>query len=271
MIILILLATGLLIGVLSAFFGVGGGIIAVPMIYTIFPNIAPQTAIASSLGMICLNSILNTYNFIKSGKKPVFNLILPIGLFMVMGVLLGGQLALHLPAKTIKILFAVILVIVALKTLFSKVSSIQNPYWKPNLTAKFLTLSAIFSLLGGIVAGLTGLGGGAILVPLFLSVLKFPISWVSVYSNAAMAIGTFAGTINYILVDAPPTTYSSEIFQKLQFGHLNLGISLCFFLGAFATSKLGIGLVKKVPAKVSKNLFAVLLLIIAIKIFITSA
>ena len=50
MIILILLVTGLSIGILSAFFGVGGGIIAVPMIYTIFPKIAPQTS--SFFGLI---------------------------------------------------------------------------------------------------------------------------------------------------------------------------------------------------------------------------
>ena len=55
----------------------------------------------------------------------------------------------------------------------------------------------VVCLLGGLVSGMTGLGGGAVMVPLFISVLKIPLNRVSAYSNIAMGAATFFGVIKF--------------------------------------------------------------------------
>jgi len=264
----LLLFTGLAVGIISAFFGVGGGIITVPMLYTIFPKISPQTVIGSSLGLIFLNSMLNTRNFIKVGRKPEFSYVALIGGFMIIGVIIGGKYNMTLEPKTIKTIFAVFAGLIGVRTFFSTTKALENDHWDPKKSPSLYIKCALTGLVGGVISGLTGLGGGAILVPLFITQLHMPIKWVPVYSNASMVLGTFAGFITYMLVQTPQVELGSEAFEKLQVGYINFGIILALFAGAFITSRYGVKFVQKVSAKRSKQLFAFLLWSVSIKIIL---
>ncbi len=264
----LLLFTGLAVGIISAFFGVGGGIITVPMLYTIFPQISPQTVIGSSLGLIFLNSILNTRNFMKIGKKPQFSVVILVGAFMMMGVIIGGKYNMTLGPKTIKTIFAVFAGLIGIRTFFSTTKAIDDETWSPSISKYFYFKCALTGLIGGVISGLTGLGGGAILVPLFITQLHMPIRWVPVYSNGAMAMGTLAGLVTYMLAKTPEVHLGNSFFHKLQVGYVNFGIILVLFLGAFITSRYGVKFVQKVSAKRSKQLFAFLLWSVSIKIIL---
>lgn len=267
---ILLIICGILVGILSAFFGVGGGILIVPTLYSLFPEIPPQTVISSSLGVICLNSIVNTYNFIKSGRKPDKSLFLPLTVTFVIGILLGGQLTMSIPPRTIKIIFGLILALIAVKTIFTKNEQIVDDSWKPNLTFKTTILVALSALTGGVVAGLTGLGGGIIIIPLLIMILSTPFRWVPVYSNIAMAVGTFFGTLSYVIKTPPTPIFPNTIFSHFQFGYTNFGICLIIFTGAFFSSKLGVRLSDKVHPAIAKKCFTILIIIFSTKILLTA-
>ncbi|RLA60381.1 MAG: hypothetical protein DRQ89_12905, partial [Epsilonproteobacteria bacterium] len=172
-----LIIIGNLVGLASSFFGIGGGVIIIPALYSLYGQLPPTTVIGCSLGVIFLSSFLNTYNFVKSGLVISKNLFLLMSLNMAIGVLTGATLSYHLPGATIKTIFGVILIMVAIKTIVFKYPALPDEQ-ALGMTKSVMIKSSLTTLFGGLVAGITGLGGGAVMVPLFLLFLKIPFYWV---------------------------------------------------------------------------------------------
>ena len=61
--IIYLIITGMFVGLMSSFFGVGGGSLMMPILFMLYPDIPAQAIIPSSLGVIFLNSLINNYHF----------------------------------------------------------------------------------------------------------------------------------------------------------------------------------------------------------------
>lgn len=270
MIFLGLIVTGVLVGIFSSFFGVGGGILIVPTLYTVFEFLPPQAVIATSLTLIFFNSMINTYNFIRAGIRPNFSFLIPIALAMVIGVILGGKVTLILDPKTIKTIFSVLVFIIAIRTLLVKLRDIPSENWSPKTDLKSRFIGILVGLSGGLVAGMTGLGGGAVLVPLFITVLHIPFRFLSAYSNVCMMAATFAGMITYLIQPTPTFVFNYAVLEMGQVGFVNFSIVVALFIGSSVSSKLGVKWVQIVKPSTSKRLFAVLLIIISIKIFVSA-
>jgi uncharacterized membrane protein YfcA len=116
-IILILLLIGLMAGVLSGLVGVGGGLIIVPaLIY--FIGFSQHAAQGTSLGLLLLPAgILAVLQYYKQGDVDV-KVVVILAIGFVVGGYYGSKLALSLPQDTVKKIFAVFMLIVALKMLF---------------------------------------------------------------------------------------------------------------------------------------------------------
>jgi uncharacterized membrane protein YfcA len=184
---------------------------------------------------------------------------------MTVGVIMGGKFVLQLDAKTIKLIFATIILLIAAKIIiFNKIESKGLP---EKLDANFWIKCLLTGLIGGIVSGLTGLGGGAVLVPLMITLLGLPVNLISPYSQFSMAVGTLFGSIAYF--NAPTPTLSSDLamIQTFQVGQINVAITLALVVGAMLTSGFGVKLSKKLPQEITKKLFAGLLTIISLRIF----
>ncbi len=264
MLFLTLIIVGLLVGVISSLFGVGGGILVVPAIYMLFPEIDPKTAIGSSLVFIFLNTSLNFFRFQKMGYKLNKKLFGIISLGFILGIFAGSRLVSVLDPKLIKLLFGAITLFIGLRILFkSKKSDDEN---SEEVETKPL-LSILTGLFAGVISGLTGLGGGAVLVPLFITLLKIPLNQVSFLSNAIMPIGTLFGAVSFISLTSP--AYIPKIFESFQLGQVNLAIAIIIFLGAFLTGRQGIKIGEKFPEIWRNRLFALLLFILSGKIFIS--
>jgi uncharacterized protein len=118
--ILPMLVTGILAGILSGMFGIGGGIIIVPVLMLVF-GMPQLNATATSLVALLLPvGLFGVIEYYRSGKIPLEN-IRP-GLFIAAGLLLGAfigaKIAMYLPGKTLQKSFAVFLGIVALRLWF---------------------------------------------------------------------------------------------------------------------------------------------------------
>lgn len=117
MAILLQLLTGLLVGVFSGLLGIGGGIILVPLLMLAY-GLKAQVAVGTSLVALLLPvGALGVYQFWKNGIISTSNFkmgfLIAIGIFF--GALFGSKLAIILPEKTLRYIFAFTLFIVGFK------------------------------------------------------------------------------------------------------------------------------------------------------------
>jgi uncharacterized protein len=105
-------ALGILAGILSGFFGIGGGLVIVPALMMIW-HMQPQAATGTSLGALLLPvGALGAWQYYRSGFVDVRVAAL-IALGLLIGALLGATVALELPTRYIQRAFAVFLIAAA--------------------------------------------------------------------------------------------------------------------------------------------------------------
>ena len=117
--ILILVVIGLMAGVFGGLFGVGGAIIMIPaLVY--FLGVDQHTAQGTSLAvMLPPIGLFAAYNYYKEGQVNIWYAVIIAITFMVGGYF-GSKLALYLPEQLMKKVFAIFLILVAVKLLFTK-------------------------------------------------------------------------------------------------------------------------------------------------------
>jgi uncharacterized protein len=119
--IISLIAIGICAGALSAFVGVGGGIIIVPAL-VFFLNYTQHQAQGTSLGVlsfpVVLVSFLIYYSKLKHTDHPIsFQVILIIAIGFIIGSIIASKVALSVDQKLLKKLFAILLFYTAIKML----------------------------------------------------------------------------------------------------------------------------------------------------------
>jgi uncharacterized protein len=115
--ILIVIMVGVAAGILGGLVGVGGGIIIVPaLVY--FIGFSQKTAQGTSLGLIMLPvGILGVLQYYKQGHVD-FKVVGILAIGFLIGSFFGSKFALSLPQETIKKIFAVLMILIAIKMLF---------------------------------------------------------------------------------------------------------------------------------------------------------
>ena len=112
--ILAYLGVGLVVGILSALLGIGGGVLLVPALLFIW-SCEMHTAVGTSLVVIFLCSLAGAVRHYQLG-----NVDLPLAAAIAVGAVagsffIGAPLAEALPAATLKKIFGVLMVIVGLR------------------------------------------------------------------------------------------------------------------------------------------------------------
>ncbi len=115
--ILLLILVGIAAGMLSGLVGVGGGIVIVPALVLIL-GFSQKLAQGTSLGILLLPvGILGVMQYYKQGYVDI-RVVLIISAAFLIGSYFGSKFALSLPQETIKKIFAVFMIIIAIKLLF---------------------------------------------------------------------------------------------------------------------------------------------------------
>ena len=115
--IIILVIIGLVAGALSGLVGIGGGIIIVPAL-VFFLGFTQKHAQGTSLGILLLPiGILAVLQFYKAGFVNI-PVVLVVAIGFIAGSYFGSKVALSLPQDTVKKIFAIFLLVMALKMLF---------------------------------------------------------------------------------------------------------------------------------------------------------
>ncbi len=115
----IFILVGLVAGVLSGMFGIGGGIVIVPalMYFCGFSQLKAQgTSLAVLLPPVGIFAFIQYY---KKGQVNIHAGVF-IVIFLVIGSIFGAKLAQNLPSAVMKKGFGVLMILISLKMIFSK-------------------------------------------------------------------------------------------------------------------------------------------------------
>jgi len=117
--LLILLGIGILTGAMAGMLGIGGAVIMIPALVYIM-GFSQQMAQGTSLAvMLPPIGIIAAYNYYKAGHVDLKFALILAAAFLI-GSYFGSKYALTLPQATLKKIFAILLLVIAAKMLFSK-------------------------------------------------------------------------------------------------------------------------------------------------------
>jgi uncharacterized membrane protein YfcA len=116
-----LIVIGLLGGMLSGMFGIGGGVIMVPLMVFLL-SFTQHQAQGTSLAVLSFPvAFVAAYNYYKSGENVVdWKFAIIIAVSFIVGGYLGSKLAITINQATLKKLFSLLLLVAAIKLFFSK-------------------------------------------------------------------------------------------------------------------------------------------------------
>jgi uncharacterized protein len=116
-VIIIVIIIGLVAGMLGGMVGIGGGLVIVPALMY-FLAFSQHQAQGTSLGLLVLPvAILAVLNYYKSGYVD-FRVVGLLAIGFVVGSYFGSKMALSVPQLTLKRIFAIFMILIALKMLF---------------------------------------------------------------------------------------------------------------------------------------------------------
>lgn len=184
-----LVLIGFAAGILSGGFGVGGGIVLVPLLVAV--GMGRHRAHATSLASIFPIAAAGAIVFALSGEVDI-GLGVAVGLGGVVGSIGGASLMNRMSTRSLSIFFALVLLAAGIRMI---VSSDPLP---SSSGLDDLTLAAIafaIGLVSGFFAGVAGVGGGVVIVPATVMLLGFSQHQAQGTSLLAIILTSVAATI----------------------------------------------------------------------------
>jgi uncharacterized protein len=179
---------GLLAGVLSGLFGVGGGIVMTPGL-TALAGLAPIVAVATPLPVIMPTALVGAFTYHRAGQVDV-RAATWISLAGSAASGIGALLTTTVNARSLLLVTAGLLA-------WQSIQILRGRPRRPSDGAK--PISATTLVLVGVVAGLTsgllGIGGGMIIVPALAGMLGVPLKRALGTSLVAVVVLVIPGTI----------------------------------------------------------------------------
>lgn len=234
---------GLLAGLLSGLFGVGGGTVIVPLLVLLL-HVNQRLAAGTSLAAIVPTSSVGVIAYAVNGAVEwIPALILAAG--AVVGAQVGTRMLPRISQTVLRWGFVVFLMVV-IASLFVVIPSrgaVFDLTWTTGLG-----LAAV-GIVTGIVAGLIGVGGGIIVVPVLMALFA---------TSDLVAKGTS-------LLMMIPTAISGTL-GNLRHRNVDLVAAATIGIAACATTALGAWLATRIDPFTANMLFAAYLVVIAIQL-----
>lgn len=244
MTIALLIFCGILAGLVGGYLGVGGGIVIVPFL-TLVIGLDIKTAVPVAMAAIVINSLASSSEYLKKGMVDL-ELMVMLTCAMVCGMIIGSTLLTIVPAAYVELLLAAVLVYTAVSLLKGKEKPAAEV--RENKRSR-MGLCVVLASLGGILAGLVGIGGGVIVIPLMFLLFGLPLATARGTSSFIVGFSGAASLVVYFIN-----------------GLVSLTVAPAVILGTVIGGKLGgrLGTVAK-PTAV-KVVFFLLLLYVATKL-----
>jgi len=250
--VLILLAAGAGTGFASGLLGIGGGAVMVPVSYWLIltmnvpPDIAIRIAFGTSLLVILPTVISGSWRHNK--KKAVrWKTALILGSCALGGALVGATIAAHLPEKILKLGFGGLVLAVALWMGSRLMPKLRREDTEPRENF-WLVAACGFPI--GVVSGLTGIGGGVLIVAVLVLALNFPMHIAVGTSVASIILGSLGGIVGYIV-----NGLGVPDLLPYSLGYVNVPIWLCLAATSIPLAQLGARAAHALPARPLRYIF----------------
>lgn len=277
-----LIVVGLFVGVCSGLLGIGGGTLIVPILRMDF-GLSAYSATATSLFTIVFTSLSGAGTHLRNRTCiPKLGVVLGVGgaITSALGVALANvspEWAVMVVAALIIAYSAYNMLNKALKLPKTEKEGASKPQSAPaapdapaaqpapaaeaipapedfSVTKKVLVVGFCIGLIAGLASGYVGVGGGFIMVPLMTTWLSVPMKKASGTSLIAIIILAIPGVIEHIVL-----------------GNVDYLAGVLIVAGSIPSAVLGAKLIKKVPERSLRFLFAAFLGVAAVALVLNEA
>ncbi len=255
-----LVMTGAVTGFLSGALGVGGGFLMVPVEYSLLlatgldPTLAIRIAFATSLAVILPTTISGAYGH-HCRDCVIWKAVIPMGITGIAGAFLGGTIASHAPGDLLSGLFGILLVAAAVRMLIpSPTGTVAGS--PPESVVPYLLLG--FPI--GLVSGLLGIGGGVLMVPAFIYLIRYSVHQAVGTSSALIVIYSIGGIAAYVV-----NGFGVPGLPPYTIGYIDLLLLGTLAAGSIPLAHFGVRVAHGTSPLRLKQVFAVLLLLLALK------
>jgi uncharacterized membrane protein YfcA len=231
---------GIAIGAVLAVVGAGGAILAVPGLIAVM-GLSATAATTSSLVIVGAAAIAGVIPRIKKAQVNI-KLGIIFSLLGVLGTFLGTRLVAEIDETITIAIFASLMFVAAFFMWRGQVSD-SEVFAKPNWVLVILVASVI-----GLITGFLGIGGGFLIVPALVFILKVPTK---------IAVGTS-------LVAIATNTIVALSFRYEFWSLIPIESIAAFTLAAVISSLILAPLATRLPARTIQKIFAVVVVAIAI-------
>lgn len=267
---LAMLAAGGITGLLAGLFGVGGGTVAVPVLYELFRimgvpyDVLMPLSIGTSLAIIIPTSI-RSYNAHRARGMVDTSLLKLWAVPVVLGVVAGSVIARFAPAEVFKFIFILVAGVSAIRLLFGKDSWKIADQLPGKMAIRFI------GLVIGVLSSLMGIGGGQ-LSNLFMTFYNRPIHQAVATSSGLGILISVPGALGYIYAGWPRAAEFPEIAAlqpPLALGYVSLlGFLLVIPTSIFA-APIGVKLAHSLSKRKLEVSFGIFLLLICLRFLVS--
>ena len=259
--LLIYLLLGCFSGFVAGLFGIGGGMVIVPILIFSFkaqhlhPSIITHLAIGTSLACIIVTSLSAVWAQHKRGAV-LWPVVKKMALGLFAGSVVGAQIAHLIPARQLEIIIGLFALLTAAQ-MFSgwrgKLGHIPLP--------KTIGLGVAGSGIGA-ASAIFGIGGGTFTVP-YLTLHGVAMTQAIASASACGLPIAFGGAVGFMW-----TGWHDINLPKEAWGFVHLPAFFGISITSLFLAKLGVKMAHQLPAATLKKLFAGLLVIVGVNFIV---
>jgi len=260
----LLILFGFFMAILANMTGIEGGMIFVPLFIFLF-GLSPQEAAGVSMATMVFGLGAGSLAYARQ-RRIDYRLGLTLLAVSMPGTILGALLTPYLPAKALELILGLLLVPLGLRMIFRRelgklqpTTQESSPGWERvwidgggtafHYFIRRLPLGLLIYFFIGFVAGLLGIGGGAIKVPTLILLLGLPPHIALATSVFTMALTALVGGVTHGAI-----------------GHVLPAYVLYLVPGVLVGSQVGARLAKRTPAAFLTKLLGWIVVLIGVAI-----
>ena len=251
---LLTLAAGLVTGVLSGMFGIGGAVISNPAIRSL--GASPIQSVGSTLPSILPSAISGALRYHREGLLRL-RVVAWTGLSGAAVAVAGSLLTTVVPnARVLTISIAGLMVYTAIRTGRAARRDAVAPADEREMAPDHVAPAPIrdswwllvsIGLVAGLFSGLLGIGGGLLMVPAFTGLVRMPLKETLGTSLACVGIIAVPGTVTHAIL-----------------GHIDWGFAIPLSIAVIPGARLGAGLAIRASDRALRLTVAIGLSIVAV-------
>ena len=250
-------------GTAAGFIGIGGGVIMVPVLLEVFrargvpQEVLVHVSMGTSLAVATFSTMSSAFRHHKQGNVAwrVTPLLAATSFLSGLG---AGATAQFIPGTGLQRGLAVVLLFAAYRMYREQkkedLPERSIPWWG----------WALMGICTGIFSGFTGLAGGLFLIPLMAYIPHVSTKKLAGTSSAVVMFTAFAAATGKVLTT--PAVYPGPGF----IGHVHIMAALALASTSIPSAQLGAWLNKRVGSIVYKRIFAILLVLVVLRLLVTS-